>query len=127
MPILDVEIVCPPGEEIPRGMSAAIADAAASVFGTPAGHTWVRLRRLSQKFYSENGCGPDPGVRPVFVHVLKATLPPEAELEMEVSALAGAVARSCNRPIENVHVVYDPPLVGRIAFGGRLLKGGDRA
>ena len=125
MPILDVEMVCPPGEGVPQGMSVAIADAAAGVFGTPPGQTWVRLHGLSLDCYAENGGGGDPGVQPVFVHVLKATLSPEPDLEKEVSALAAAIALVCNRPVENVHIVYDPPLVGRIAFGGRLRKGGE--
>jgi phenylpyruvate tautomerase PptA (4-oxalocrotonate tautomerase family) len=122
MPILDVEIVLGPGESTPTGLCAAIADAAAAVFRTPAGHTWVRLRELPQERYAEDGGGPGPEVRPVFVHVLKAAMPPSAELEQEVSALAAAVARVCHRDVENVHIVYEPPGAGRIAFGGRLVR-----
>jgi len=123
MPILDIEMICHPGEGVPSGLSGAFADAAASVFRTPPGHTWVRLHRLSSDCYSENGCAADPGIQPVFVHVRKATLPPEPDLRKEVSALAEAIARVCDRPVESVHILYDPPLIGRIAFGGRLLSG----
>ena len=122
MPILDVEMVLPAGARAPRGMSAAIAEAAADVFHSAPGHTWVRLRELSEENYSESGGGPGPDVQPVFVHVLKAVVPSEAELESEVTALASAIARACNRAVENVHILYDQPAAGRIAFGGRLLR-----
>lgn len=122
MPILDVEIVVTAGGTLPQGMAAAIADAAAAVFRTPIGGTWVRLHDLPQERYSENGGGPDPDVQPVFVRVLKTNALQRAELQAEVSALTLAVARACNRPLENVHVMYDPPAFGRTAFGGRLLK-----
>jgi hypothetical protein len=74
MPILDVEIVVTAGGKSPQGMAAAIADAAAAVFRTPMGGTWVRLHELPQKRYSENGGGPDPDVPPVFVRVLKTNM-----------------------------------------------------
>lgn len=122
MPILDVELVLPAGQAVPSGVAAAIADAAAAVFRTPQGQTWVRLHELSKERYSENGGGPEPGIQPVFVRVLKAALPHSPELEKEVFALAAAVARACNRPVENVHVLYEPPAAGRIAFGGKFLR-----
>jgi hypothetical protein len=122
MPILIVEMICPPGEGISQGLSAAIADAVASAFRSPPGQKWVRLHGLSQDCYSENGGGVYPDIQPVFVHVLKAALAREPDLEKEASSLAEAIARVCNRPVKNVHIVYDPPLVGRIAFGGKLLK-----
>jgi phenylpyruvate tautomerase PptA (4-oxalocrotonate tautomerase family) len=107
---------------MPHGLAAAIADAAAAAFRTPPGQTWVRLHGLPQDQYAENGSEPDPALQPVFIHVLKAAVPAEPELQAEVAALTAAVARACNRRVENVHVLYDPPAAGRIAFGGRLLK-----
>ncbi len=120
MPILDVEIVVTAGCRSSQGMAAAIADAAAAVFRTPTGGTWVRLHELPRELYSESGGGPDDDVRPVFVRVLKSNLLQDAELQAEVSALTLAIARACNRPPESVHVIYDPPAVGRTAFGGKL-------
>ena len=122
MPILDVEFVLPAGQAIPPGIAGTIADAAAAVFQTPQGQTWVRFHELSQERYSENGGGPESGEQPVFVHVLKAAVLKGPELEKEALALAAAVARACNRPVENVHVLYEPPAAGRIAFGGRFLR-----
>ena len=122
MPILDVELVLPAGQAVPPGLAAAIADATAAVFRTPQGQTWVRLYELSQERYSENGGGPEPVEQPVFVHVLKAAVPHGPELDEEALALATAVARACNRPVENVHVLYEPPAAGRIAFGGKFVK-----
>ena len=36
--------------------------------------------------------------------------------------LTEAVARVCDRPQENVHLQYLPPGVGRVAFGGQLVR-----
>lgn len=124
MPILDVEVVIPPGGELPDGMPAAIADAAAGVFRTPPGMTWVRLHELPGDRYSENGGASGADLRPVFVRVLRAALPGALELQAEVSALAAAIAGVCGRRVEDVHILYDPPAAGRIAFGGMLLQEG---
>src|SRR5262245_18142810 len=123
MPILNVEIVMAGGETLPPDLSKRIADAAARVFGTPSGRTWVLLHRHSSESYAENGVGLEPGSLPMFVRVLKAAVPAQAELEREVSELARAVARACDRPVANVHVLYEPAAAGRNAFGGDLLKG----
>ena len=123
MPLLDIEIVLPPDENAPQGIAAAIAEAAAAVFQSSPGTTWVRLHELSSGRYSENGGGPGPGIQPVFVQVLHASIPPQTELEQEASALATAVARICNRPVEHVHIVYEPGAAGRVAFGGKLFRG----
>lgn len=116
MPILDVEIV---GDgRFPKGLARLLADAAAVALASP-GRTWVRLRSLSVSAYAEDG-GTEAGARPVFVTVLRAALPERDSLAAEAAALARAVAEVCGRPVENVHVLYDPPARGRIAFGGEL-------
>jgi phenylpyruvate tautomerase PptA (4-oxalocrotonate tautomerase family) len=124
MPILEVEIVVTAGGTSPQGMASAIANAAAAVFRSPKGGTWVRLHELVQECYSENGGDADPDVQPVFVRVLKSGKLQPAELQAEVAALTAAVALACDRPVENVHVTYDPPAEGRAAFGGKLLRVG---
>ena len=115
MPILDVDIV----GAADLDLAQKIADAAGRVFHTPAGETWVRLR--SPEAYAENGGTLPEGVRPVFVSVLKTQPPAGEALVLEVQALTDAVAHACGRPPENVHVIYEPPALGRIAFGGRLV------
>lgn len=52
MPVLDVEIVLRPGEELPPDLSANLARATARVFGTPPGRTWVKVRPLSPLLYA---------------------------------------------------------------------------
>lgn len=121
MPILSVEIVSGPGQAIPGGLVTAIADAAGRVFKALPGELWVRLNELDHEHYAENGTADATRIFPVFVRVLMASLPPEAELGREASALATAIARACGRPVESVHIVYEPPAAGRIAFGGKLL------
>ena len=120
MPILDVEIVLNEGESLDRTLAAKLADAAGEIFGSVAGGTWVRLRELPAAGYAENGGGPAEGVRPVFVDVLLADPPSGEELRLQVHRLTLAIAKLCDRPPENVHVLYAPAARGRIAFGGKV-------
>lgn len=122
MPIVDVEVVGSDAAQPRRGAASALADAVGEVLGTPPGRTWVRLRTLGSEGYAENGGGPPAGVRPVFVTVLKATLPEPEAMAAECAQLAAAVGRVCARPTENVHVLYLPAAAGRIAFGGKLVR-----
>jgi len=120
MPILEVEIVTRPGEQLANNLAAEIAERAGAVFGSAPHQTWVKVRALASEQYAENG-GPPKGVYPVFVSVLKAHLPARELLQAEAAALTAAVASGCGRPIEHVHVVYQPSAAGRVAFGGVLV------
>lgn len=120
MPVIDVEIVTDPGERLPAGLALTLANRLAEVFASPPGGTWVRLRFLKRDQYAENGGGPVEGVRPIFVSVLKAHLPPLSDRQLEAQQIARIVAALCNRLSENVHVLYLPEASGRIAFGGEL-------
>ena len=122
MPIVDVEIVLLPEESMRSGLAAEIADRCGEVFGSPPGSTWVKLRPIPCDHYAENGGGPQDGVYPVFVSVLKARLPAPEALRAEVSRLTAAIAEATGRPVENVHIVYLPAGAGRVAFGGELVS-----
>ena len=122
MPIVDVEMVIAATEATEPGLAAALADAVGEVLESEAGSVWVRLRRLSETRYAENGGGPPDGVRPVFVTVLLAHVPEGAALQDQVRRLTDVIAAVCNRPAENVHVLYLPEARGRMAFGGRLVE-----
>ena len=124
MPILKIEVVSRPGEELANDLAERLADAAAAVMSDAIGRTWVRLRRLDAKSYSEDAGGPPEGVYPVFVSVLKADPLEQEELEAEAARLARAIAEQSGRPVENVHILYEPLGRGRVAFGGNLLKDG---
>jgi hypothetical protein len=56
------------------------------------------------------------------VTILKAKLPLVNELKREMEQLTQAVAHSCGRPVENVHLFYLPEGKGRVAFGGRVAE-----
>src|SRR5687768_2467413 len=120
MPILDVEIIT--SESLESGLAARLADTAAQVFGGPPASTWVRVRALPKEHYAENGIAAPDGWRSVFVTVQKAQRPTGSALEAEVRALTEGVARVCGRPIENVHILYEPDAQDRIAFGGSLKR-----
>jgi phenylpyruvate tautomerase PptA (4-oxalocrotonate tautomerase family) len=122
MPILEIEMITTDGAPPGEGKAAALAEAAAKVFESAKGRTWVRLSTLPLSQYAENGGGPAEGVLPVFVSVLKSA-PPYGELRAaEAKKLAEAMALVLDRPVENVHVIFEPAAKGRIAFGGNLLQ-----
>jgi phenylpyruvate tautomerase PptA (4-oxalocrotonate tautomerase family) len=121
MPILEVEVVLRPNEFLVSDLAERLAEAAAGTFASPKGSVWVKLRAIQLTEYAENG-GLLEGVQPVFVKVLKSKVPRRGELEHEIARLTEALARACERPPENVHVVYEPDGTGRAAFGGRLVK-----
>ena len=119
MPILDIEVVTRPGERLADGLASALADALGEAFGAGQGRLWVRLRELPAQRYAENGAGGDR-FHPVFVTVGEGT-PPEGEaLASRVARIAECVARITGRPADTVHVILEPALRGRIAFGGKL-------
>jgi len=122
VPILDVELVCE-SEAAFRAVSAnAVAEAAARVFASPDGRTWVRLRWLGSECYAENGQLLSVEELPVFVTVQLAYVPGEAAIERQVLELTQAVARAVGRDPNRVHVAYAPAGAGRQAFGGALVK-----
>jgi len=120
MPILDIEIVLRPGEQLVPDLARRLALAAGTVLGSAPGETWVRLRGLPADQYAENDGGQALEVFPVFVSVLRAD-PAAPQTADEPALLAEAVAARCGRPIENTHILYEPGARGRIAFGGRLM------
>lgn len=121
MPILQVEIVGKPAAGA-GSLARRIADAAAQVLKAPPGRVWVRLRYLPRANYAECGAPLAAGIKPVFVNLLKARLEPQKFLLKEARAMAAAIAKACARPVENIHIFYEPPAMGRAAFGGELLE-----
>ena len=122
MPILNVEMICVDDGAPDPALSQAIADAAGGVFGTDPGHTWVRVRRVPPGDYAENGEALPDEVRPVIVTVIKARVESGQALKEEVRRLTEEIAGICGRPAENVHLIYEPDGVGRVAFGGNLVE-----
>ncbi|MBI5841620.1 MAG: hypothetical protein HZB19_16130 [Chloroflexi bacterium] len=121
MPILDVEIVLKPGETLAPDLAARIADAAGEVFASRPLGTWVKLRGIDSAHYAENGSGLSVDIFPVFVSVLKSRVDADG-LREEADRLAESIAGVCNRPKENVHILYEAEARGRVAFGGKLLE-----
>lgn len=118
MPIVDIEIVGD-ADVVPPALAQTLADVAGRVFGSPPGTTWVRVRALAAAAYAENGSAAG---RPVFVTVIKRQPPSGPALAQEIGTLTRAIAQALGRPEEGVHVLYEPPGAGRIAFGGALVE-----
>jgi phenylpyruvate tautomerase PptA (4-oxalocrotonate tautomerase family) len=121
MPILDVEIIASaPDPGLPADLAQSLADEAANVFGGPPGTVWVKLRIVPSVYYAEDH-GKPREVSPIFVTVLKAQAPQGRALEDEIAQLTRVIATVLDRPLENVHILYQPDAVGRIAFGGKVV------
>ena len=120
MPIIDIEFVRSTSETLPA--SAALASALGRALGTPAGRTWVRVRRLDPACYAENDATVSGAEQPVFVTVLHAHPPTGEALAAEARLLTQAVAACCDCLVERVHLQYAPPAAGRQAFGGVLVQ-----
>lgn len=117
MPIVDVEIVDVKSPE--PGLAQRLANGLGDALSSRPRGTWVRVRHLDGGAYAENA-GAEAGVAPIFVSVQQADVPEGSALEDLARQLCAAVADVCERPPEQVHVVFEPALRGRVAFGGHL-------
>ena len=118
MPILNVEII---GEVTSReGLAQRIADAAGDALGTRSRGTWAKLHFIDESLYAENAGQHDKEVKPVFASVLQAHPPTGEKLQEQIAALTEAISQATGRAAENVHVIFESPAAGRIAFGGKL-------
>jgi phenylpyruvate tautomerase PptA (4-oxalocrotonate tautomerase family) len=120
MPILNVEIVTYQNEHIRPDLAMELANQAGETLGSAPGNTWVKVYLIAGDNYAENMIASDT-VFPVFVSVLKAKPPSPESMQDEVTKLTAIIARVCNRPQENIHILYLPEGAGRIAFGGKVL------
>jgi phenylpyruvate tautomerase PptA (4-oxalocrotonate tautomerase family) len=121
MPILDVEIVGKIPTTNEEQLAQRLANVAGEVLKSNRSGTWVKVRFLNPEDYAENGGAPE-GVAPVFVRIIQKIQPPPEQLRKQADALSSAVATVCDRQAENVHIIYEPPGRGRIAFGGKLVE-----
>jgi phenylpyruvate tautomerase PptA (4-oxalocrotonate tautomerase family) len=122
MPILTVEMVDHPGAVLAPELPQRLADEAGRVLGGAPGTTWVVVSQIPAARYAESGAEAGRTYRPLFVRVLKREMlegPARAE---EAAALTRAVAEVCDRDPSQVHVIYEPPALGRIAFGGVMVE-----
>ena len=130
MPIVTVRVVAPKNNDLDTsgdGVVRRLADALGEALDTEPGRTWVTLRTVPSSRYAENGVPREETPLPVFVDVLKAAWPDEATLAEEAARLAIAVADAVGRPVESIHIIYQPPAAGRVAFGGRLVPSDARS
>ena len=121
MPIIDIELVVAPNGMPAPGLAQSLADAVGRALGSLAGQTWVRLHLLAREHYAENESTLASTELPVFVTVLKRTLPAQAELSAEVATLTNAIAVALGRAASRVHVEYAPAANERVSFGGNLV------
>ena len=122
MPIVDVEVVCQTAAAKRLPSASGLASALGRAFVSAPGRTWVRVRALDASCYAENDAPVAIAELPVFVTVLRATLPIGAALQTEVASVTQAVAARVEREAERVHLSYAPAGVGRQAFGGHLVQ-----
>lgn len=120
MPILTITLVGPKSKAHST-LAARIASAAGAVFSSTPGDCWVFLHVLPLSQYAENGLFPKSTPHPIWVRVLKYANSSPSARKREGQALTLALAKACKWKPEHVHVVYEPPGKGRVAFGGKLV------
>jgi phenylpyruvate tautomerase PptA (4-oxalocrotonate tautomerase family) len=119
MPILRVEYVETREWAPPQDLAQRIADAAAAALHAPPQSVWVTVARVARGNYAENEGAP-PDAAPLFVSINKRVLAEGPALAEEAAALTRAIATACGRAPGDIHLIYEPPGAGRVAFGGRL-------
>lgn len=100
----------------------SLADALGELFGSQPSGTWVRARQQQRAYYAENMIEVSREMRPVIVEILKSELDHGVNLDLEAAAVCAVVAQVLGRRTQNVHVIYQPPARGRVAFGGKLVR-----
>ena len=122
MPQLDIDIIFRANETLKGDAVQRLADAAGKIFDTPPGKTRVKINPIPRNYWAENKTTVDSYVGPVLVSVLKRTRPEPDQIETEARELTKVIAGILDRPDENVHIKYEADAVGRVAFGGKLVK-----
>jgi hypothetical protein len=122
MPLIDLDIVCASREAFERQTVQQLADAIGRALGSTAGSTWVRRRWLPPRDYAENDVAAPAAFGPVFATVGLAHPPDDVALTEHARALTDAIAQALAIEPDLVHLTYAPPLAGRQAFGGRLVR-----
>lgn len=118
MPVVRIEYVRDDdGSATRETLAQELADAIGRVLGAADGTVWLRLRALERSGYAENGGG-GTAFSPVFVDILLRDFEREPETDARAAVLAREIGGLLGRPAENVHLLYDSPAWGRIAFGG---------
>jgi phenylpyruvate tautomerase PptA (4-oxalocrotonate tautomerase family) len=121
MPIFDVEIIVRQDEKLGNELASELANSIGEILDSPSGAVWVKVRGILQENYGENGTIASKGNYPVFVSILKWRLPKPSEMAIEVATLTLTIAQVCNRAVDNVHLLYEPEGLGRVAFGGKII------
>lgn len=121
MPIVDIELLqdeahATLAEDLPQ----RIADGLSEIFQSQPAQTWVKVHYHQRAHYAENHSILPFETNPVMVKVLKNQIPELHALKEEARRVAETVAGICSCPVANVHVLYEPQGLGRIAFGGEL-------
>lgn len=121
MPIVDIEIILKPNEMLRDDLASETADALGKIFDSPPGTTWVKLHALTAVRYAENG-ETQKSIFPIFVKIIRSRMAGPDEIQNEVTMITSELARICERPPENVQIIFEPNGAGRVAFGGKLVN-----
>jgi len=114
----DAVTSAPFASDVIQGLCDSLGDA----LGSRQAGTWVKVTYLPRGSYAENRELLIPAIRPVFVNITRAEMLESEALAKEANGVAAIVAQHLDRPQENIHVIYEPPALGRIAFGGQLAQ-----
>lgn len=114
MPILRLQMTCDKLES-QSDLAQRVANVSAQIFGAQRGSVWVLVEHLAG--YAENDVALSES--PVLVSVLLKQHAEPSALEGIAARLSVAIADVCGISCERTHIVFEPPGLGRVFFGGR--------
>lgn len=126
MPMANIQIVLKNNAAAyPDNITSQLADALGSFFNCSPGTTWVRLSYLTASHYAENQISQQDCPDPVFVELLLKNTAEQHHRALDARKIANIVAEILQRPENEIHIIFQPPGVGRVAFGGKLIPDTD--
>ena len=119
MPILDVQLVGPVADDIRPGLAQRIAEATGRALDSRPQGTWASCAFLTNRTMLKTATDLEtrslcwsPSCKRNF---LRGVNSPSWHQDV------ATIAEACSRPVEDVHILLEPPAAGRIAFRRKVV------
>jgi phenylpyruvate tautomerase PptA (4-oxalocrotonate tautomerase family) len=122
MPIIEFQIIGNLEISDKKDFRKELINGLANIFGSENKSVWCKFNFIPVENYIENDNSglSIPLPLPIFLKILNYQNKSIEECKKEAIIISEFVSKVCNRPKENIHILYEPSAKGRIAFGGIL-------